>query len=500
MYIKGIMQKINSFMGKVLLSPIHPWLFASYYIFRMYAINIHDIPFHVFLRPFLVSIFMSILMFFVFNIFVKQKHISALMTSAFLFMFFLYYPIVSILPIPKTYTWIIWISISYAILTVIIILWISRRKISEVNINVIAGVNLMAVILILFPTMQSLRYIIANQQSFTPKVSHVVESVKLEITPDIYYIILDAYPRADVLAIYGYDNSEFINALEELGFYVAECSQSNYSNTAPSLASSLNMDYLQTLSNDVQAESGDFLPLFKMLDENAVRVSLSNLEYKTVSFASGFLWAEWRDADVFISPPEGPMTEFETVVLFSTYARILHDLKYVNLTDIHAERFRTRTRLVLNNFDMLAHESGPKFVFIHLIVPHAPFSFDENGNPVDPNQFHGHDGYITQVKFINKFILPKLKKLISESETPPIIILQGDHGPIDKNLQMRILNAYYLPKGKEKLYPNISPVNTFRIMFNAYFETSFPLLEDVSYYSDGGIYNFKVMPNTCPQQ
>ena len=54
------------------------------------------------------------------------------------------------------------------------------------------------------------------------------------------------------------------------------------------------------------------------------------------------------------------------------------------------------------------------------------------------------------------------------------------------NLQdrMRILNAYYLPDGGEEvLYPSISPVNTFRLILNYYFGTSYPLLDDTAYHS-----------------
>lgn len=150
---------------------------------------------------------------------------------------------------------------------------------------------------------------------------------------------------------------------------------------------------------------------------------------------------------------------------------------------------------------MLASMTGPKFVFIHLIVPHPPYAFDENGNPIVGGSVDAKYGDLNQVKFINKFILPGLKTLIEESSTPPVIILQGDHGPMVEDnhpAELKILNAYYLPKGMEWLYPTISPVNSFRVVFNSYFGTSFPLLEDVSYYSDRYIrYDFSVIPNDC---
>ena len=50
--------------------------------------------------------------------------------------------------------------------------------------------------------------------------------------------------------------------------------------------------------------------------------------------------------------------------------------------------------------------------------------------------------------------------------------------------RMGILNAYYLPKGGNKtLYKTITPVNSFRKIFNHYFKTDYKILDDVSYFS-----------------
>lgn len=48
--------------------------------------------------------------------------------------------------------------------------------------------------------------------------------------------------------------------------------------------------------------------------------------------------------------------------------------------------------------------------------------------------------------------------------------------------KMGVLNAYYLPNvEKSLLYPSITPVNTFRLVFNLYFNTNFELLPDKSF-------------------
>jgi hypothetical protein len=90
--------------------------------------------------------------------------------------------------------------------------------------------------------------------------------------------------------------------------------------------------------------------------------------------------------------------------------------------------------------------------------------------------------------------------LISESDTPPIIVLQGDHGPWlqTKEKRLRIFNAYYLPGNNDKLYSKITPVNTFRLIFDTYFGGNYDMLPDVSYFSPvPKLYDFSEIPNTC---
>ena len=84
---------------------------------------------------------------------------------------------------------------------------------------------------------------------------------------------------------------------------------------------------------------------------------------------------------------------------------------------------------------------------------------------------------------------------MEQSKQPPIIIIQGDHGPgnyfdlvnFDDTCLMErysILNAYYFPdKNYEELYPAITPVNSFRVVFNQYFGGDLQLLEDKNYYA-----------------
>lgn len=104
-------------------------------------------------------------------------------------------------------------------------------------------------------------------------------------------------------------------------------------------------------------------------------------------------------------------------------------------------------------------------------------------------------GYRDELLFINSKVREAVEAILSEASRPAIIILQADHGPAsmldwetaeNTNLKERfaILNAYYLPnRDRVQLYDSITPVNTFRVIFNRYFGTDLELLEDESYSS-----------------
>jgi hypothetical protein len=337
--------------------------------------------------------------------------------------------------------------------------------------------------------------------------------VRPEDPPDVYYFILDSYGRGDLLwTAYRYDNSAFIEGLRERGFYIAECSQSNYVRTELSVGSSLNMSYLQGLDPAFAPDSIKRRILWDALKHSAVRFNFENMGYKTVAFATGFAWSDLEDADVFFTPPpfSAGMTEFETLFMQTTLALHAQDLGWVDLDEIVGQNFRDRTLLVFDSMADIARMPEPTFAYIHVISPHPPFVFGPDGEHTDPAGFWNEDkrypsglyaeGYQNQMTFLNQKLLEAMDTLIAESETPPIIILQGDHGPWHQPREKRfwILNAYYLPGHQDRLFSKISPVNTFRYIFNAYFGGNYDMLPNVSYFSPVPmLYEFSEVKNNC---
>ncbi len=331
--------------------------------------------------------------------------------------------------------------------------------------------------------------------------------------PDIYYIILDSYGRSDLLAAnLHYNNSTFISDLQKMGFYIADCSQSNYPRTDVSLGSSLNLDYLQNLNDQFNAKNEDRTQLWQSILNSTVSYELKDAGYKTVALATGFAFTEMTSADVYISPSPvwSAMTEFEVLLISTTPLRHLEDLGLLNLEQIDGQWFRNRTQMDLNSMDMLAHMAGPKFVFIHMVIPHPLFVFAPDGSPTNPSLFmdangiysqaNYYKGYLNQVAYIDGQIEKAAQTLLSDSPNPPVIIIQGDHGPWLQtgSDQFKILNAYYLPGHNNVLYPGISPVNTFRLIFNTYLGADYPLLKDISYDSPiPYVFNLSQVSNPC---
>ncbi len=146
----------------------------------------------------------------------------------------------------------------------------------------------------------------------------------------------------------------------------------------------------------------------------------------------------------------------------------------------------------------------PTFSFIHFIVPHGPIVFKEDGSYLsseEGRQIPCKEKYVYQVKAINKKIMEAVENILENSTDPPIIIIQGDHGPQyftvlpkfrhgifwntvtieEAQSRFGILNAYHLPGEKNSLYPSVSPVNSFRLILNNYFGTDLEILPDYSY-------------------
>jgi hypothetical protein len=475
-------------------APWYPIVFSTYPILALLAANIGQVKAGAGLRPLLISVGVTSVLFVLLYLIFRNWHRAGFLLTLLLVLFFSYGHLYIILDEKyPNFNFSPW-----------------KQTPSASGLNVIA-LGLVTVSLVQISSTSTPRSAHALGAEHAPVESDLVRP---ENPPDVYFFLLDSYGRADLLLqAYGYDNSEFIRELEKRGFYVPKCSQSNYVRTELSLGSSLNMQYLPDLSNSFNKRS----VLWDSLQHSAVRYNFESMGYETVNFETGFAWLDLSDADHFISPPpiSSGMSEFEGLFLRTTLARYAQNLGWVDPDAILGDGFRDRFKNVFNNIETITKMPQSTFSYIHVISPHPPFVFDPEGNPTYPPDFWNEQrqyppdlyakGYQNQLTYLNKNVLKAVDTILANSKTPPIIIFQGDHGPWlqPKFKRFWILNAYYFPGHNDALYPTISPVNTFRLVFNTYFGGKYDMLKDISYFSPvPKLYEFSdsEVPHTCPEK
>jgi hypothetical protein len=491
---------------------LHPFIFGVYPIVALLAYNIDQIGPLAALRPLLLGLLLAGLLFLLFRPIFKDRYKAGLAATLSLILFFTYGHVHNLLHARASgmltknqTTGVLWALLFAAGM------WLIARKIKDLAAWTRA-LNVIGILLLVFSLIQIAAAEVHTASLLGQQSAGSSRSIAVQLhpqpgktPPDIYYIILDTYTRSDALQqAFGYDNSAFLTSLEQKGFFIASCSQSNYNSTEPSLTSSLNMNYLDQLSSKLSPPNTNISDLYPYLQYNAVTQTLKDLGYKIVAFESGFSPTDLRQADVFLSPQSdqslqllGSLTPFEAMLFRTSATDFIYETRFFP-TELKNSLFDNAYLLhrdrILYELDKLAEVPalpGPKFVFVHILAPHNPFVFGPNGELLHRNTpfalNYDQDalqdyipGYVGQVNYLDVRMLEVVDQILNNSVTPPVILLQGDHGsPRTPKWNMANLNVYYLPGvGKGNLYPSISPVNSFRVIFNAYFGGHLELLGD----------------------
>lgn len=502
----------------------HPILFAAFPILFFYAHNKTELPFEVVFLPILVSVSLALLLWLFSLLVLRSKSKAALFTSISILLFYSYGHLYSLIKGFGIHLGsyvlgenkILYISYALVLFALGCVLLKTRRSLGRLT----GFLNLVALVLVLISITDIVPYEIVGrkevsiQQGGGEEIKSGGVLSEEGVLPDIYYIILDSYPRNDILKdIFSYDNSEFTDFLKEKGFYIASESRSNYAHTFFSLPATLHLEYVNYLADKLGEKSKDNTLPLSMIETNKVVSFLKSQGYKFINVGSGWFQTDYnKHADLNLTGG-GPFAEF------NIGGRSLNELAAVFLQttmlrpfveDLLSDDVRA---MVLHAFDAMEdipEMPDPTFTMAHFTPPHPPFLFDADGNPVPEAKleligdvYADRENYLNQLIFINKKVKVMIDEILKKSETPPIIILCADHGstttlghpyhwprPPEENLpgikeRMSILNSYYLPYGGDRLlYDSISPVNTFRLIFNYYFGTDYELLPDKSYYSD----------------
>jgi hypothetical protein len=364
--------------------------------------------------------------------------------------------------------------------------------------------------------------------------------------PNIYYIVLDRYASDTTLSKdYDFDNSDFMDYLSSEGFVNRKDAYANYPFTMMSISSTLAMNYHTALGAEFANQSKDFQPAFpyrQILDNPPVAKALQAKGYEYNHISS------WWDFTRKIPSADGePTLSYRLRIFGKTFwlsdlqrdivnKSILSPLLLKGMTVGHTaiikydldrnpvQNFNAEISAVKKIAGGSKSENAPQFTFAHILSPHDPYIFDENGE--NPTYSHERDdnGVDETVKYTNQltYLNKRIKDLIGtirREDPKAVVVIQADEGPYPKQFrgtltsshyydpitlpleQMRqktgILASYYMPGvDADTLAAKIpASVDTFRFVLSQYAGYELSTLPDCN-FSNGDkfhLYNYQLI-------
>jgi len=189
----------------------------------------------------------------------------------------------------------------------------------------------------------------------------------------------------------------------------------------------------------------------------------------------------------------GKSPEFFPLLWNSTLLTTIND----NIVDREANRLQTLAVFSALKQTTFLSEITPKYVHTHIVCPHAPFVFNEDGSCPEPynEKFLSSERkaelYVQQHKFVVRQLEDIIPVLIENSKTDPVIIILSDHSTrwlrgftgITDFQRDPILDTYQniiairLPgEGHTPLPEHFHNVNLFRYVLNELFGTNYEML------------------------
>lgn len=344
---------------------------------------------------------------------------------------------------------------------------------------------------------------------------------------DIYYLVFDRYGSDWSLERrYGIDN-DLPEWLAGQGFQVVPGARANYRATDFSLASTLNMTFLDEVAERVGPDSDDRTPARQLISRHQVGTFVRAHGYRYFHLGTWYgPTASSPIADEVLT--EGIDTEFSAVLHDVSMRPALDRLLEEESTESNGANgstdrtFRDRHRDValfqLRQLQRMPAAPGRKFVFAHILLPHAPYVFGPDGETVLEEQEDAApeaEVFGGQLAYTNARIRETVAALLAgPPESDPIIVIQADEGPFlcgntdcmdlepeTLGIRFGVLGAYFLPgMPPDSLPATHSGINTFRFIFREYFGVDLPRLPDRSFTwpDNEHLYDFQDITDLLP--
>ena len=488
----------------------HPVLLTLYPSLHLLAQNITAVRPRAAVWSLALSAVAGMVLYLVFSAILRDRSKGAILTALAAVLFFSHVHLLKLVGGDSAAAWILLAGGSSLLAATGILLAVWRGDPRPWN-RILDGVALALVVMALTPIVKSE----LRPPTNLPTGDRQTElQAPLGYLPDIYVIILDAFGRADQLSkIYGVDLSDLQDFLEQRDFVIAEGARANYCQTSLSLATLLNSEYLETLFPPSPPDHWNKSALNHLVWKNRNVRRLREAGYQLVTFTGGSELTTQANPDV--NYRGGVLNEFQATLLAITPLPTLASLfkgGSAGGLDPYTQH-REGVRYQLRKLPHVTANEGPKLVFAHIMSPHPPFVIGPGGEELTPqyefslrerDAWEGYvQGYAGQATWVADELQKTVDGILAASRRPPVILIMGDHGPASHWIaswrrtgsfqtndpaviteRLSIFLALLMPPGgSSQVYPELTPVNVFPLVFERCFGETAVLREDRSFFS-----------------
>jgi hypothetical protein len=345
-----------------------------------------------------------------------------------------------------------------------------------------------------------------------PSSHDAIETRTLAVTarrnPDVYWIVLDGYPRADVLReFFDFDNGQFLEKLKGLHFTIYDGAVASFPETIFSISSTLSLGFLVRDGGSLKIPPSAVL-YHVVRGHNTVVNTMRAMGYRYIHFQNGYdnltqcpldgalcikgnvhsggqALDEFDIALLSRTPLIEAMTAFTDVSAFSRVNQAVGEAAFV----------RGAVHDLAEKLPMVQGNGRPFFLYGHVLAPHPPIRFrrDCSTRPAAPDLLTWNPSekpaFLDQLVCVNSEATA-LASAIVRSDPGAIIVLQSDHGtafrgqfqkPFDSwdalDLKERFgaLNAIRMPDAcAHQAEGTVDLVNTFSRVLNCIADAGLP--------------------------
>jgi len=303
---------------------------------------------------------------------------------------------------------------------------------------------------VLMPTMAlvGIVYVVPATMSLARALSHPVVvnnpkalALSARRDPNVYWIVLDGYPRRDVLQeFFNFDNAPFLDHLKGLNFSVYDRAVASFPETAFSISSTLSIGFPVDGVPPRMPPPAELQRAVR--GQNVVVNTFRSMGYRYVHFQNGYdnltgcplEGAICIKGNVQSSASAIQFDEFniallsktpvmDVIAIFSDANRIIEESMFM----------RGAVHELTDRLSQLPEHGGPFFLYAHVLAPHPPIRFKRDCSvraaAPDLLDWNSTDkaAFIDQLICVNNEAMTLLDKVV-ERDPQAIVVLQSDHG------------------------------------------------------------------------